>query len=328
MRKTIFQLAVICLGACSISACDSGDDSSSVEGNWVRKSSFNGDGRTGAVSFVIGDKAYVGLGYDGDDYLVDFWSYDAEQNNWSSVADFDGVGRTGAVAFAIGDKGYVATGYDGDNELAEVWEYDSTTDTWTELAPFSGSARYQAVAYTIDGKGYLGSGYDGSYLKDFWEFSPETGTWEEVISLKGEKRKAAIAFVIDDYAYVGTGTNNGLYEADFWQMKTSELDWTELTDLDEDDDYDIVRQSAVSFALDGKGYVTLGSIGSNTSTTWEYTPDSDIWEEKTAFEGVGRTGAVSFTINNRSFVALGGSGSSRYEDIWEFIPTDDYDEDD
>jgi len=318
---------IICLGACSIGACDS-EDTSTVEGNWVRKSSFNGVGRSGAVSFVIGDKAYVGLGYDGDDYLQDFWSYDAENNNWSKVDSFPGDGRTGAVAFAIDNKGYVATGYDGDNELSDVWEYDSTTDSWTELEPFAGTARYLAVAYALDGNGYIGSGYDGTYLKDFWEFSPETGTWTEVISLKGEKRRAAIAFVIDDYAYVGTGTNNGLYETDFWQMETSELDWTELTDLDDDDDYNIVRQSAVAFELDGYGYVTVGSVGTNTSTTWEYTPGSDIWEEKTGFEGVGRSGAVSFTINNRAFVALGGSASSYYEDIWEFVPTDDYDEDD
>ncbi|PIB33962.1 galactose oxidase [Reichenbachiella sp. 5M10] len=313
-------------------SCVTEDDSTIEDGNWVRKSSFEGVGRSGAVSFVIGGKAYVGLGFDGDDYLTDFWSYDADQNFWKQVSDFPGIGRSGAVAFAIGEKGYVATGYNGEEleeELGDFWEYNSTTDTWTQLEDFGGSARYKAVAFALDGVGYVGTGYDGNYLKDFWQYNPATAEWTQVVSLQGEKRRGAVSFVADDYAYILTGTNNGLYESDFWEFGSSDDSWTQLEDVDEDEDNEeVLRTDAVAFELDGKGYITVGSFGANQNTTWEYTPGSGVWLEKTAFEGTGRSGAVGFTINGRSFVALGQSGSERFDDIWEFLPNETYDEDD
>jgi N-acetylneuraminic acid mutarotase len=322
------------IAICAISmmmSCATDSDDTVEDGNWVKRSSFDGKGRSGAVSFVIGDKAYVGLGFDGDEYLLDFWSYDPDQNFWQKVSDFPGLGRSSSVGFSIGDKGYIATGYNDDElyeELGDFWEFDSKTGNWTQLEDFAGSARYQAVGFAAGGYGYLGTGYDGSHLKDFWQFNPESGEWNQVVSLKGEKRRSGLAFVIDEYAYVGTGTNNGIYETDFWEFDPMVDDWSLLTDLDEDDDYAVIRQSAVAFELNGKGYITVGAAGANVNSTWEYTPGSDIWEEKTAFEGSGRSGAVAFTVNGRSFVALGQSGSSRFDDIWEFLPNETYDEDD
>ncbi|UXP33814.1 galactose oxidase [Reichenbachiella agarivorans] len=314
-------------------SCTTEEDSTVEEGNWIKRSSFDGVGRSGAVSFVIGDKAYIGLGFDGDDYLTDFWTYDPDQNYWQKAAEFPGVARSGAVAFSIGDKGYVTTGYNDDElveELGDTWEYNSATDTWTQLADFGGSARYKAVGFATGGYGYVGTGYDGSHLKDFWRLDPASGEWTQIVSLTGEKRKGAVSFVIDSYTYVCTGSNNGLYEADLLAFDPSEAGWSQLEDVNEDDDDQdaILREDGVAFVLDGKGYVTVGSLGSNQNTTWEYTPGSGVWTEKTAFEGTGRTGAVAFTINGRAFVALGQSGSSRWDDIWEFVPTETYDEDD
>ncbi|MBU2915184.1 MULTISPECIES: Kelch repeat-containing protein [Reichenbachiella] len=329
-RKLEIGMLALLLGL--IASCTTDTDDTVEDGNWVKRSSFDGVGRSGAVSFVIGDKAFVGLGFDGDDYLTDFWTYDAEKNFWQRVSDFPGLGRSGAVAFSIGDKGYVGTGYNDDEieeELGDFWEYDSGTDTWAQVSDFAGPARYQAVGFAAGGYGYVGTGYDGGHLKDFWRYNAENDEWVQVVSLKGEKRRSAVSFVIDGYGYVCTGSNNGLYESDFWEFDPLSDDWAQLTDIDEDDDYDdILRESAVAFVQGGKGYITVGSLGSNVNTTWEYTPGSDVWEEKTAFEGSGRSGAVGFTINGRSYVALGQSGSYRYDDIWEFEPNETYDEDD
>ena len=69
-------LLIVVLGLFLFVGCTNNDDD--PLGNWVEKSSFEGLPRGSAVSFVIGDKAYVGLGYNDDadeEYLRDFWMY-------------------------------------------------------------------------------------------------------------------------------------------------------------------------------------------------------------------------------------------------------------
>ena len=317
------------------SACSSDDEEEEYRGNWIEKSDFEGRTRASAVSFVIGEKVYVGSGYNGsdDEYYNDFWVYDPQLNFWQAVAPFPGGARSSAVAFSIEGKGYVGTGYDGDDEVKDFWEYNPSTNTWTQKADFGGTARRDAVGFGLDGKGYIGTGYDGSNTKDFWQYNPSTDVWTQIPSLGGSKRQGAVAFVIDDKAYVGTGTNNGSYEFDFWELdaslvNTDAFPWTEKEDLDADDDYDLVRTSATAFSLNGKGYLVAGSRGSILSTVWAYTPQLDTWEQKTGLEGASRDDLIGFTVNGRSFAALGKNGSSYFDDIWEFLPNEEYDEDD
>jgi hypothetical protein len=82
--------------------------------------------------------------------------------------------------------------------------------------------------------------------------------------------------------------------------------------------------------MGGKGYIATGtsSSGSVTSGIWEYDPRTQIWDEKTSFEGSARNYAVAFVLNERAFLGTGQNGSSRFDDIWEFRPSDEYEEDD
>jgi len=311
-------------------SCDD-DDDDSVIGNYIKRSDFEGVARSGAVTFQINGLAYVGLGYDGDDYLVDFWQYDASLNFWQKVADFPGDARTNAVAFASGNKGYVGTGYDGDDELQDFWEYDPNTNEWKQIADFGGTARMGAVAFGIGDRGYVGTGYDGNFLKDFWEYNPASDEWTQIVSIPGSKREEAVAFVIDGLAYVGTGTNNGVHVQDFWEFNPNTGAWTQKQDIDEDDDYEIDRNSAVAFSMNGFGYVGLGSFFNHLGDFWEYDPVEDVWIEKSNIvdePASSRADAVAFSVDNRAFLTTGRNGSIRLDDMWEFIPTEDLDEDD
>lgn len=82
-------------------SCNTDDDGSDLIGNWTERSVFDGTPRSGASAFTIGDIGYMGTGYDGDDYLNDFWAYDMNGDFWSQKADFPGSGRSAAVGFAI-----------------------------------------------------------------------------------------------------------------------------------------------------------------------------------------------------------------------------------
>lgn len=331
--KQLFFLSALLATILLLPSCNLDDDDDTTIGNWVRRSDFEGVPRSNAVAFVIDDLAFVGLGFDGDDDLRDFWQYDPAQDFWTRKDTFPGLARSAAVSFAVNGIGYVGTGYnrDQDIELQDFWAFDpnaASGQQWTQIADFPGTARYNAIAFALNGKGYVGTGFDQNWLKDFYRYDPSTASWEQIVSLGGSKRENAFVFLADDHAYVGGGSNNGAFVYDFWEFEPETETWTGKLDLDEEDDYDLVRIGATTFSLNGMGYLTTGSNGSNQTSTWEYLPTLDSWEEKTAFEGTSRQDAVGFTVAGRCYIATGSNGSLRFDDIWEFQPNEELDEDD
>jgi len=311
------------------------DKDEELLGNWSERSVFEGVARSDATVFTIGNIAYVGTGYDGEERLTDFWSYDPSRNSWTQIADFPGVARNAATAFGAAGKGYVGTGYDGEQRLGDFWQYDPGSNTWEQAADFGGSARYGAVAFTINEIGYVGTGYDGNYLKDFWAYDPGSNTWTQKNSYGGAKRRDAVGFVISGKGYICTGINNGDYERDLYVYDPGTDLWTAkrkiypVSDEGYDDDYTIVRSNAVAFAMGGKAYIATGTVGSLKNDVWEYDPANDLWEAKTNFEGSTRTDAVAFsTEDGRAYVTTGKSSTAQFDDTWEFRPNDKYEKED
>src|SRR6056297_2268354 len=86
---------------------------------WTAATDFTGAGRSGAVSFTIGDYAYVGLGQDADNYYADFYKYDPSTDSWEQISDFPGAARADAVAFTVNGIAYVGTGYTDDPSITQ-----------------------------------------------------------------------------------------------------------------------------------------------------------------------------------------------------------------
>jgi N-acetylneuraminic acid mutarotase len=328
---TIFLFAV---------ACSDDPEDESTAGNWSKTTPFKGRPRSGATVFTIDSKAFVGLGYDGDDYLSDFYMMDVNAGYWQAIENFPGLPRERAVAFSINGKGYVGLGYNRDEdkeELGDFWEYNPDTHVWTQVADFGGTARYNTIGFSIGSKGYVGTGYDGDgYNSDFWQYDPDTNTWSEIQSYPGEKIEGGLAMIVGGKAYICAGRNNGLYHTDLWEFDPtgSEGVWTNRTPSDEEsyyDDYEdaVSRYDAVTFTFQDKAYIASGvsSSGAVTGTVYEFDPATSIWDERTSFEGSVRSLAVAYVLEGRIFVGTGQNGSSRYDDIWEFKPGETYDED-
>ena len=125
MRRSqayIFGGGLILLAFFISTGCSKNSNSDSdVIGNWIHSSDFDGNGRSEAVVFVIGENAYLTTGTTDRDRFKDLWEFNTTQGFWSQKADFPGVARNSAVAFAINNKGYVGTGFDGVNGCAESW---------------------------------------------------------------------------------------------------------------------------------------------------------------------------------------------------------------
>jgi N-acetylneuraminic acid mutarotase len=342
MKISKLLLFLFLLAGIMSASCKS-DSEEELIGNWIRLGDFDGPARSDACTFVIGDTAYICLGYS-NKALKDLWRYNPQDKTWKQRAEFPGTARYCATAFCINGKGYVGLGMSSsETRHRDFYEYDPRTDTWTPIPDFPAEERYFAVGAGIGNKGYVGTGYDGaSRLKDFYSYTPSgtgTGTWDQISSYEGGKRDGAATFVIDGKLYLIGGINNETSPTDMQCYDPATGNWTKILELrntdktSDDDKYDnIPRSYASTFVINGKGYVTLGLRGgSANNTVFEFDPSTNKWQQKTSHPRH-RSYACSFAIpeNNpkRGFILTGRSGSStssRFDDFWEFMPNDEND---
>jgi len=273
---------------------------------WTQKADF-GWARDGAVGFSIGNKGYIGTGYDDNPspyYYKDFWEYDPSTNTWTQRADFGGTARSGAVGFSIGSKGYIGTGGDSSSYCKDFWEYDPTANTWTQKADFGGIARAGAVGFSIGSNGYIGTGewhdtnvsqYKGT--NDFWEYSPTANTWTQKADFGGTARDGAVGFSIGNRGYIGTGDSSSAnFTNDFWEYEPATNTWTQRADFG-----GTARSGAVGFFIGSKGYIGTGSWDTNDFLEYEpadTTPDP--------FTFTDQTGVALSTVTTSNIITVSG----------------------
>ena len=295
------------------------------------------------------------------------YGYDSAHGYWTSVAPFPGGARSNAVAFTVQNIGYVGTGVanDGFTPLADFWSYNPGSNSWTEIDSIHDSyksyPRFDAVAWGFDTTGYVLTGTDNNqWFSDVWKYSPATGHWTQEPFLIGNARSGATAWVYGGKGYIVAGYTPGSQKAvnnmcyDFWSFdpvvaenpNSPKGPWSQLRDIYNtnpgtyDDGYtNIIRKYGVGFVMRAqptgdKAYITLGQNGTSLNYTWEYDFASDLWTEKTPYEGTARSGAVGFTLQNpdpkspydRGFVGtgLGTGNTSGFSDLEEFFPNQIY----
>ena len=341
---------LVVLAGLGLSSCKKNNDETSVTGDWTRGNSFAGTSRSGSVSFVINNVAYVGTGVDNNNFrYADFYSYTPATGSWIRVTPMPTAGRYNAVAFTAGGKGYVGTGYDGTNLLSDFWQFDPATSTtttvggvtattlgsWKKVADLTsvagGSARQGAVAANVGDVGYVGCGYDGNNQKDFYQYDAAANKWTPLASgFPGDKRIFGSTMVINGQMYVGFGTNNLISNTDFWAYNPAGTGtWTRLHDLanisNSTGTYDntlLQRAYASTFTIGNLGYVAVGSLsGAVRTDCYSYDPGMDVWTKMNPFLGAGRSSAVAFGIDNYGYVGTGKSGNTPLDDFWKFDPT-------
>ena len=250
-------------------------------GIWTQKASFPGIGRSSATCFVIGSKAYIGLGDEGDVAYNDFWEYDPSADTWIQKANFVGGVRTGATGFSIGDKGYIGLGTNGSAGpiiFKDFWAYDPTTNVWTQKNDFAGLPRDGASGFSIGSLGYVALGYDQAYplnglsLNDLWQYAPSTDSWTQKTNYPGKAIGGAVTFTIGTIAYLGTG-NDSIYKcySDFWKYDPQTDIWVQKDSFGGG-----LRSGAVAFSIGNRGYAGGGDTPTIVCLNdfWVYTPDS------------------------------------------------------
>jgi N-acetylneuraminic acid mutarotase len=299
--------------------------------NWIRKNNTPfSPNRDDAVSRVIGNKAYVGLGKASSsmDYFNDFWEYDITNDVWTQKASFGGAPRTFAASFVIGNKMYVIGGSSQFISYNDVWEYDPSLDKWTQKANFPSAfmAFKSWEGFSIGSKGYLYCGISGGGVNQLWEYDPNADQWVRKRDFPSTQRWYFTVCVAAGKAYLGLGSyakrpsdpyDPDPYKRDFWEYDPATDIWTQKANFIGEK-----RQGAVGFVINNKIIVGLGGANSLAFTDmWEYDLVTNSWDQIENFGGRRRRNAFSFSNGTVAYVGHGWENGET-NDFWKYEPYD------
>lgn len=326
--NVILFLLILVLSSC--------DDDNELEGNWKQVGSIENFAITGGLSFKIGSKVFVGLGYN-QDKMANRKFYSSEDGiTWDTISSFPGQGRVNAVSFVLENKAYVGLGYvlTAPNQPIESYKdfycYDNSTQKWSKLeTPYPGDG-YQdgsGIGFTLNNTSGKEVGYAGK--NDIYSF--DGLDWKkENISVENN----SYSFVIKNMAYIFTinhDVNGFNFKMIYFDGKTA------TPELLKDPGYGSAEFNwidAVTFIakIDGqeRGYVTGGCRDKNSELVkncMEFNPVTKNWQRVSAMPELmpSRRNAVGFTINDCGYV-YGGSFSTlnnkigEYYNVWQFRP--------
>jgi N-acetylneuraminic acid mutarotase len=283
---------------------------------WETKTSFPGQHRSTAISFVINGKAYVGTGISGNTLFDDIWEYDFAADTWTQKANFPGGVRRSACAFSINGKGYITKGMDWNGAKDDIWEYDPATDSWVQKTANPANAVYGASCFVIDTKAYIYGGHqtDNSHRSDFWEYDILTDVWTlklpSVNNSLDARRADAVGFSLNGKGYLISGerketANNPFKCESVWEYNPQTNTWLIKSNFST-----IGRINATGFVLNGKVYLIGGmQIINDLNDVWEYNPQNDSWIQKQNIGTIGRFAATAFASTTNGYV-LFGNGST------------------
>ncbi len=151
--------------------------------------------------------------------------------------------------------------------------------------------------------------------------SAQAFEWEERTPMP-VGRWGASTFVIDSIAYVVGGRSGNLDRVEMYAYNLNTDTWTQKASIP------AARRLAASFALNGKGYVSCGLVGSSTKLNdlWEYDPSTDSWSARATFPGQDRYGTWHFALAGFGYVGGGNIGSASgpfLSDAFRYDPVQD-----
>lgn len=285
----------------------------SLPDEWIPKADLTGVGRYGAVSFVINDKAYLGMGSDGG-ALSDLWMYNPQTNVWVQKANIP-VARSGAVGFSLLDYGYVATGYNENvGYLNDVWKYIPANNQWVAQNNFPGSPRFisTAVSHEDVQKAYLIGGYP--WANDVWSYTPAGDYWVNLGNFP-KTIYGAVGFLLEGYVCVGSGSQNDNYSGDFYYYDPQSYQWFYLTTMG-----GTPRTGAVAMVIGNNVYIGTGTnSGTPMSDFWRYNYSTG-WHQADSFPGEPRSDAEAFVVNGMGYLATGMYNTGLENDLWAYKP--------
>lgn len=274
--------------------------------------------RASAVSFVVGNYAYVFGGRDVDGgYLNDLWRYDITNDTWASMGVTPLESRVNATACVYDNIAYVGLGFNGkygtsSSYFRDWWSYDPENDTWTQLKHYPDSATAKAVSMVGDGELYVGYGFCWTYERNMYRYNIDSDSWS-FIDVHLDRN--ALTFPTRSFGGVGSTCQGRHYAGT--GFRTNSLNWWGEFDPNgewfrREDVPGYKRTLAACTATKNFVYVIGGMHmgGVNTdgrvlNDIQQYDPENDTWSQVAVLPDGGRMNHVAFCKGNRIFVGLG-----------------------
>ena len=301
-----------------------------------------GSGRGGAISFVIDDMAYVGLGQGivehmnqnggANEYILtpldDFYKYDPVDSTWTPIASFPDSGRLGAVAFVLDGEGYVGTGiseqqfgkpnYAGGVYQNDFYKYNPDANTWTPIPTMPGLPRAYGTAFVIDGEAYVGTGRTDSIgilnsTSDFYKYNPLSNSWSSAGAIADYPYgpvEYVFSFVLEGEAYLGNGQQKYMnnislplsYNPSAYRYNPSLNQWSQIIDSPVG-----FSEDPVSFVIHGEGYISNGK-----TEFYKFNRADSMWTRFDDRPNSRGDQASSFVVNDEIYLGLGIGGPQGY----------------
>lgn len=218
--------------------------------------------RVNGCACVVGDKAYIGLGFCGyaygdDAYLNDWWEYTPATDTWKRLCDFPNENTVGAIGYTDGSRVYCVHGF-GWGFTTDVLCYDIASDTWTAIdrRRTPEHASMAGAGATAGGRHYFGTGYNTHSLNEWYEIDFQ-GDWVARKNVPG-RRENAVCAASADYIYLaggqhfgGTLTDGKIFD-DILRYDPNTDTWTPAGHTEE------AAINRIGFTINGIAYIGLG----------------------------------------------------------------------
>lgn len=183
-------------------------------------------GRVHPTALVAGDKAYIGLGYNGkiytdSCYLRDWWAYSFTDNSWERLPDYPANTTDHCIGFATDTALYAGCGFYS-NFSSDMYVYNLNDSTWTQIKGSHLSSAKKAFAMAsaeCDGRYFAGTGYNLKSLNQWMEFTPKNGRFLNRQAMPDKGRDCAVAtggqaniYVFGGQRFGGTMTSLHYYD--------------------------------------------------------------------------------------------------------------------
>ncbi len=276
---------------------------------------FLGDGRSGAISFVLNNEVYIGLGENETAVFNDLWKFSTSTNNWTRISTFPGEARSNAVSFVLGGKVYIGLGFNKltNHNFKDFYCFDPAINFWNQIADFNGKARSEAVSFVLNNKSYVGTGIqysngnDTVRFNDFFSYNAEQNRWNSLPTPSFAPRNGALTFEIYDKIYLAGGINSkSVALGDIYEFNPELNQWIEKN-----------SQDSSTFSISNGSVIAEGNSAflcyGNTASIFRYHPQSNKVTKLNDMPGIStkRLNPVAFIIDNEAYFGLGKYSTSK-----------------
>jgi len=166
-------------------------------------------------------------------------------------------------------------------------------------------------------------GTDGkNYLSDLWQYNSDKDYWTQEAACPGTGRIYATGFGVGSDGIIGSGQDINInYLGDFWRYSSTNNTWAKTDSMAVNNG----RSGALSFALNGLGYMGTGFNGDYLKDFYAFDPNGGTngkWTVLPGYPGHKRSHGLAFIIDNKAYILTGIDNGTLVTDMWRFDPTD------